>query len=202
MNILHSSPYSFDILICCKVSDPVFVSDSFPFLNSHKKIFFQISESMSMSLNDWLLAGFQPLIIKLNTMSPLHQRMVLCQIQKTHEKLKSENKNLLKTNCSHLLCSSEGNVTVKRHRARKTGGGRMLSFEAPPSTLTEGPSCKGLVSWRSLVVVWVFFVVVFKICWNVFTKGVGTKILLNSWLVFVAHVLYLYRPIIDGVLSV
>lgn len=39
--------------------------------------------------------------------------MVLCQIQKTHEKLKSENKNLLKTNCSHLLCSSEGNVTVE-----------------------------------------------------------------------------------------
>lgn len=89
--------------------------------------------------------------------------MVLCQIQKTHEKLKSENKNLLKTNCSHLLCSSEGNVTVKRHRTRKTGGGRMVSFEAPPSTLTEMPSWEGLASWRSLVVACFFVVIVFNL---------------------------------------
>lgn len=52
MNILHSSPHSLDILICCKVSDSVFASDSFSFFDRHKKIFFQISESMSVSLND------------------------------------------------------------------------------------------------------------------------------------------------------
>lgn len=34
----------------------------------------------------------------------------------------------------------------------------MVSFEAPPSTLSEVPSYEDLVSWRSLVVVWGFFV--------------------------------------------
>lgn len=34
----------------------------------------------------------------------------------------------------------------------------MVSFEAPPSTLTEVSSCEDLVSWRSLVVVWGFFI--------------------------------------------
>lgn len=41
-----------------------------------------------------------------------------------------------------------------------------MSFEAPPSTLTEVPSCEDLVSWRYLVVVWGFFVWIVFVFFN------------------------------------
>lgn len=74
--------------------------------------------------------------------------MVLCQTQTTHEKLKSENKNLLKTNCCHLLLGSEGKATVgEAQRVGKQQEEWGAPPWPPPSQLTEGPPCEALVSW-------------------------------------------------------
>lgn len=110
--------------------------------------------------------------------------MVLCKIQMTHEKLKSENKNLLKTNCSHLLHSFRREHNSGRGmERRKRGGGAVSSCTGSTFHAHKVPPREVLVSWRSLCFL--------TLKW-IHKEGISTTIFLNHQVGFVAYVqLYL-----------